>query len=58
MRRCTNVSYFYDRDVKDAIRKAQILIEPAMTILLGLLLGWVMLSVLSPVYEIISKIKI
>lgn len=53
-----NVSYFYDRDVKDAIRKAQILIEPAMTILLGLLLGWVMLSVLSPVYEIISKIKI
>jgi type IV pilus assembly protein PilC len=28
-----------------------------MTIILGLLLGWVMLSVLSPVYDIISKIK-
>jgi type IV pilus assembly protein PilC len=53
-----NVGYFYDRDVKDAIRKTQILIEPAMTVILGLLLGWVMLSVLSPVYEIISKVNI
>jgi type IV pilus assembly protein PilC len=52
-----NVSYFYDRDVRDAIRKTQILIEPVMTITLGLLLGWVMLSVLSPVYDIISRIK-
>ncbi len=52
-----NVSYFYDRDIKDAIRKTQILIEPIMTIVLGLLLGWVMLSVLSPVYDIISRIK-
>ncbi len=52
-----NVSYFYDRDIKDTIRKTQILIEPIMTIVLGLLLGWVMLSVLSPVYDIISRIK-
>ncbi len=52
-----NVGYFYDRDVKDAIRKVQILIEPAMTVILGLLLGWVMLSVLSPVYDIITRIK-
>jgi type IV pilus assembly protein PilC len=52
-----NVSYFFDRDVKDAIRKTQILIEPVMTIVLGMLLGWVMLSVLSPVYDIIGRIK-
>ncbi|MFA6014061.1 MAG: type II secretion system F family protein [Gallionellaceae bacterium] len=52
-----NVGYFYDRDVKDAIKKVQILIEPAMTIILGVLLGWVMLSVLSPIYDIISKVK-
>jgi type IV pilus assembly protein PilC len=52
-----NVSYFYDRDVKDSIKKVQVLIEPTMTIILGALLGWVMLSVLSPIYDLISKVK-
>jgi type IV pilus assembly protein PilC len=52
-----NVSYFYDRDVKDSIKKVQVMIEPAMTIILGLLLGWVMLSVLAPIYDIISKVQ-
>jgi len=53
-----NVSYFYDRDVKDSIKRVQVMIEPTMTIILGALLGWVMLSVLSPIYDIISKVKI
>jgi type IV pilus assembly protein PilC len=53
-----NVSYFYDRDVKESIKKIQVMIEPTMTIILGTMLGWVMLSVLSPIYDIISKVKI
>lgn len=53
-----NVSYFYDRDVKESIKRVQALIEPTMTIILGALLGWVMLSVLSPIYDLISKVKI
>lgn len=53
-----NVSYFYDRDVKDSIKKVQVMIEPTMTIILGTLLGWVMLSVLSPIYDLIGKVKI
>jgi type IV pilus assembly protein PilC len=53
-----NVSYFYDRDVKDSIKKVQVMVEPVMTIILGALLGWVMLAVLSPIYDIISKMKI
>lgn len=52
-----NVSYFYDRDVKDSIKKVQAMIEPTMTITLGALLGWIMLAVLSPIYDIISKVK-
>lgn len=52
-----NVSYFYDRDVKDSIKRVQVMIEPAMTIVLGAILGWVMLSVLSPIYDLISKVK-
>jgi type IV pilus assembly protein PilC len=52
-----NVSYFYNRDVRESIEKMQTMIEPAMTVVLGLILGWVMLSVLGPIYDIISKIK-
>jgi len=52
-----NVSYFYNRDVREAIGKVQVMIEPAMTVILGVLLGWVMLSVLGPIYDTISKVK-
>jgi type IV pilus assembly protein PilC len=51
-----NVSYFYNRDVRESIEKVQALIEPALTVVLGLLLGWVMLSVLGPIYDILGKI--
>jgi type IV pilus assembly protein PilC len=52
-----NVSYFYNRDVRESIGKVQAMIEPALTLVLGLILGWVMLSVLGPVYDAISKMK-
>lgn len=52
-----NVSYFYNRDVKESVEKVQQLIEPMLTVILGSLLGWIMLSVLGPVYDIISKIQ-
>jgi type IV pilus assembly protein PilC len=52
-----NVSYFYNREVKEAIGKVQAMIEPALTLVLGAILGWVMLSVLGPVYDAISKMK-
>jgi len=53
-----NISYFYDRDIKDSIDKVQALIGPVMTAILGLLLGWVMLSVLGPIYNTISNVQI
>jgi type IV pilus assembly protein PilC len=52
-----NVSYFYNREVKESISKVQAMIEPALTLVLGAILGWVMLSVLGPVYDAISKMK-
>jgi type IV pilus assembly protein PilC len=52
-----NVSYFYNRDVKESVEKAQTLIEPMLTLFMGALLGWIMLSVIGPVYDVISKIK-
>ena len=53
-----NIGYFYDRDVKEEIAKAQAMIGPAMTVLLGIMLGWIMFSVLMPIYDVISKVKI
>ena len=52
-----NVAYFYNRDVKESIGRVQAMIEPAMTLILGALLGWVMLSVLGPIYDVITKLK-
>ena len=53
-----NISYFYDRDIKDSIDKVKGMIQPVMTGVLGLLLGWVMMSVLGPVYDTISGIQV
>jgi type IV pilus assembly protein PilC len=52
-----NISYFYNREVREAIGRLQAMIEPVLTVLLGAVLGWVMLSVLGPVYDSISKMK-
>ncbi|HEX5093500.1 MAG TPA: type II secretion system F family protein [Burkholderiales bacterium] len=52
-----NVSYFYNREVREAIGRLQAMVEPLLTVVLGAILGWVMLSVLGPVYDTISKMK-
>ena len=52
-----NVSYFYNREVRESIARLQAMVEPFLTVVLGILLGWVMLSVLGPVYDSLSKMK-
>jgi type IV pilus assembly protein PilC len=54
----SNVSYFYDREVNESIDHLKAMIEPAMTVVLGAIMAWVMLSVLGPIYETISNIGI
>lgn len=54
----TNVSYFYNRDVRESIEKVQSMIEPVMTVIIGIILGWIMLAVLGPIYDTITKMKI
>ena len=53
-----NVSYFYDRDVNELMQKMLKLLEPALTVVLGLILAFIMLSVLGPVYDSFSKMKL
>lgn len=57
-RALANVSYFYNRDVRESVEKAQAMIEPMLTLLLGSLLGWIMLSVIGPIYDVISRLKV
>lgn len=52
-----NVAYFYDRDVKESIARVQILIEPTLTVALGLMLAWIMSSVLGPIFDTLGKIR-
>ena len=53
-----NVGYFYTRDVRESIERLQTMIEPAMTVVLGIIVGWVMFSILGPIYDLITKIDI
>jgi type IV pilus assembly protein PilC len=51
-----NISYFYNRDIEESMQRLQAMIGPAMTVLLGAILGWVILSVLGPIYDLIGQI--
>jgi type IV pilus assembly protein PilC len=53
-----NISYFYDRDVNDSMQKMMKMIEPALTVILGGILAFIMFSVLGPVYDSFSKLKL
>ncbi len=53
-----NVSYFYNREVKESIDRVQAMIEPALVLVLGVVLSWVLLAVFGPLYDTISKLKL
>lgn len=53
-----SIHYFYTRDVKESIQNLQTMIEPGITIVLGIVVGWVMFAVLGPVYDLISKVNV
>jgi len=52
-----NVSYFYNREVRDGITKMQTLLGPATTVVLGLLIVAILYSIFLPIYDVIAKIK-
>lgn len=52
-----NVNYFYTRDVREAVDNGLKLLEPSLTLGLGVLLALIMWSTISPVYDILGKMK-
>ena len=52
-----NVSYFYNRDVKEQMSKLQEMIQPILTVVLGGVLIGILVTVFNPMYDVIAKIK-
>lgn len=52
-----NVSYFYNRDVREQMGRMQEMIQPILTLVLGGILILILVTIFSPIYDVISKIK-
>ncbi len=52
-----NVSYFYNREVKETMSKLQEMIQPLLTVVLGGVLIGILVTIFLPMYDVISKIK-
>ena len=52
-----NVNYFFERDVNESVARVQAWIEPVLTLTMGAVLLWVMIAVLGPVYDLLTRIK-
>lgn len=57
-RTLSKVSEIYDRDTRERLARIETLIEPALTLVLGTLLGWIMLSILGPLYDVITQVRL
>jgi type IV pilus assembly protein PilC len=44
--------------VRESIARLQTLILPAVTVLLGLIVLWIMSSILGPIYDLFTQIRI
>ncbi len=52
-----NVNYFYSRDVKDGVDRALKVMGPALTVVLGGLMALILFAILTPIYDLIGKLK-
>jgi type IV pilus assembly protein PilC len=51
-----NVTGFYDKDVDEAIDAMIGMIEPAMTIISGVIMGWIVAGVMGPIYDSLGNL--
>lgn len=50
-----NISEMYNRDVDDSIQGLIAVIEPALTVVMGLMMAWITVAVFGPVYDSLGK---
>ena len=52
-----NISYFYNREVRENVDKMEAAMSPVLTVVLGGVMLWIMSAVLGPIYDSLSKIQ-
>jgi type IV pilus assembly protein PilC len=52
-----NINFFYHREVNDSVESMVGFIQPALTVVMGLIIFWVIAAVFGPLYESFSKMK-
>jgi type IV pilus assembly protein PilC len=52
-----NVSYFFERDINDEIDKMEPVMQTTLMAVIGIIVLWLALSVLGPIYDTISTIE-
>ena len=52
-----NVSYFYNREVKETMGKLQEMIQPVLTVVLGGVMIGILVTIFLPMYDVIAKIN-
>ena len=53
-----NISYFYDRDVNESLEKALAMVGPILTVFLGAILLFIIISVFGPIYDSFSHMPL
>lgn len=52
-----NITFFYDREINDAIDRLVMMIQPALTIVMGSMILWVVSAVFGPIYSSFSQLQ-
>lgn len=50
-----NINFFYDREVNDAVDAIVALIQPALMVIMGAMIFWIIAAVFGPLYDSFSK---
>lgn len=53
-----NINFFYNREVNDAVDSLVGMIQPVLTIVMGVMIFWIIAAVFGPLYESLSKMNI
>lgn len=53
-----NINFFYNREVNDSVDKMVGMIQPTLTVIMGLLIFWVISAIFGPLYDSFSKMNI
>lgn len=52
-----NINFFYNREVNDSVEAMVGMIQPTLTVVMGLIIFWIIAAVFGPLYESFSKMK-